>query len=147
MNIQSIIAAAAALTMISAPTFAAEDEKEKVVDQRIGAEVDRICFPRNINGWKSVKGEDNVVLLKKSASRWYRVEVSGACPERVFRFAHVIGLDSRPAGGCLRRGDTILVEDTGGFNRRCSINRMYKWDKNAPAPGEEEETEETESDS
>ncbi len=140
MNMRSglaIFAAAAALAAIVTPSLA-EKEKNNGPDPRIGAKVDRICFPRNINGWKSVKGEDNVVLLEKGVNDWYRVEVSGACPERVFRFAQVIGLDSRPGGGCLRRGDVIIVEDSGGFSQRCHIRRIYEWDENAPAPSEEE---------
>jgi len=136
----AILAAAAALAAIATPSLA-EEEKKKGPDPRIGAEVNRICFPRNINGWKSVKGEDNVVLLEEGVNDWYYVKVSGPCPERVFRFAHVIALDSRPAGGCIRRGDVIIVEDTGNFARRCHIKRIYEWDDKAPAPGEEGESE------
>ena len=134
--------AAACLAVAASPVLAsgdkgAENDGQDGVDRRIGEQVDRICFPRNINGWRSVKGEDNVVLLKKSANRWFRVEVSGACPERVFRFAQTIGIDSRPAGGCVRRGDIILVKDTGNFTRRCFIQRINKWDHKAPAPDEQ----------
>ena len=140
MNYQTILAAAAALAAVSFPALA-EENTDEAVDKRIGEEVNRICFPRNINGWKTVDGEDNVVLLEEGVNDWYRVEVSGACSERVFRFAHVIGLESRPAGGCLRRGDVILVEDTSRFARRCYIKRIYQWDDDAPAPGEEEDAE------
>lgn len=148
MKIKSVLAflaAAAALVVASLPALA-EEENDDGADQRIGAEVNKICFPRNINGWKSVKGEDNVVLLEEGINDWYRVEVSGGCDEQVFRFAHVIGIKSRPAGGCLRRGDLILVEDGGGFARRCFIKRIYQWDEDAPAPGDEDDTEETDSD-
>lgn len=144
MTLKTILTASAVLMTAAAPVMA-EEEAETAADPRIGKEVNRICFPRNINGWKSVKGEDNVVLLEEGVNDWYRVEVSGACPERVFRFAHVIGIDSSPAGGCVRRGDIILVEDTGGFARRCFIQRIYEWDDKAPAPGEED-AEETETD-
>ena len=138
--------AAACLAVAATPALASGNEgadsgEEGGVDRRIGEQVDRICFSRNINGWRSVKGEDNVVLLKKSANRWFRVEVSGACPERVFRFAQSIGIDSRPAGSCVRRGDIILVKDTGDFTRRCFIQRINKWDHKAPAPGEETDEE------
>ncbi|GAB4518671.1 MAG: hypothetical protein Kow00133_03900 [Amphiplicatus sp.] len=114
-----------------------EQEADAVeADPRLGAEVDRICFGRNINGWKPAKGEDDVVLLERGVNDWYRVELSGACDERLFRFAHAIGIESRPAGGCVTRGDVIIVEDTGNFTRRCFIRRIYEWDDKASAPEE-----------
>lgn len=114
----------------------AEKDGAVEADPRLGAEVDRICFGRNINGWKPVKGEDDVVLLERGVNDWYRVELIGACDERLFRFAHKIGIESRPAGGCVTRGDVIIVEDAGDFVRRCHIRRIYEWDDKAPAPEE-----------
>lgn len=137
----AILAAATALAAIATPSFA-EKEKKKGPDPRIGKQVNRICFPRNINGWKTVKGEDNVVLLEEGVNDWYYVKVSGGCDERLFRFAHVIGIDSGRGGGCLRRGDSIIVEDTGSFSRRCYIKRIYEWDDKAPAPSETPPSEE-----
>ncbi len=139
-SVWAIFGAMAGLAALAAPAFA-EKDKNNGPDPRIGKQVNRICFPRNINGWKPVKGEDNVVLLEKGVNNWFRVEVSGACRESTFRFAHVIGIESRPAGGCLRRGDIILVEDGANFTQRCHVRRIYEWDDNAPAPGEEEESE------
>lgn len=81
-------------------------------DPRIGEEVRSICFGRSINGWRAVKGEDDVVLLQRGVSHWYRVELLGACDYRVLRSAIAIGIDSRPSGGCITRGDAIIVEDS-----------------------------------
>ncbi|MBB5518033.1 DUF6491 family protein [Amphiplicatus metriothermophilus] len=111
-------------------------EAREGTDLRLGAEVDRICFGRNINGWKPVKGEDDVVLLERGVDDWYRVELTGACEERLFRFAQAIGIESRPSGGCVTHGDVIIVEDTGNFARRCFIRRIYEWNDKAPAPEE-----------
>ena len=101
------------------------------VDPRLGEETNRICFASTINGWRSVKGEDDVVLLERGVNDWYRVELSGGCDERILRSALAIGIDSRPGGGCVTRGDTIIVEDSPGFSRRCMITRIYKWDEDA----------------
>lgn len=138
MKATVIFAAAAAFCL---PALAGDESKDAMEgpDPRIGEEVDRICFGRNINGWREVKGEDDVVLLEKGVNNWYRVELLGACDERVFRFAQKIAIDSRPGGGCVTRGDTIIVEDTPGFTRRCSITRMYEWDEDAAAEEEGEE--------
>ena len=113
----------------------AKDKKaaEAGPDPRIGKEVNSICFQSTINGWRAVKGEDDVVLLERGVNNWYRVELLGACDYRLFRSAISIGIDSRPGGGCVTRGDRIIVEDGPGFNRSCVITRMYEWDEDAKA--------------
>lgn len=142
MKILMSLVAAASISALSISSLAATEhhEAEEKVDPRLGERVDRICFQRNINSWRSVKGEDDVVLLERSVNNWYRVELSGGCDERLFRFATAIGIDSRPGGGCLTRGDTIIVEDGPGFDRRCIITRIYEWDEDA-APAEDAEDE------
>ncbi len=139
---RTTITALAAATMLSGTLSARED----VVDQRIGEEVDRICFQRNIDGWKEAKGFDSAVLLERGVNDWYLVEVSGACRARDFRFAQTIGIDSRPRGGCVRRGDILLVEGGGGFVNRCFISEIYEWDDDAPAPGDGPEADDAETD-
>lgn len=106
-------------------------------DPRLGPEVDRICFARSIRNWRELRGEDRVVLLERGVNDWYRVELMGACDASTFRFAHTIGLETRPAGGCVGRGDVIIVGDAGSFTRRCMISRMYKWNIKAPPPAAE----------
>ncbi|MEO1137343.1 MAG: DUF6491 family protein [Pseudomonadota bacterium] len=127
------LAVAASISALSISSLGAVEhhEAEEKVDPRLGERVDRICFQRNINSWRSVKDEDDVVLLERSVNNWYRVELNGGCDERLFRFATAIGIDSRPGGGCVTRGDTIIVEDGPGFNRRCIITRIYEWNEDA----------------
>lgn len=120
-------AASAAL----APASAGDDDKKSGADSRLGQEVDRICFQSTINGWRAVKGEDNVVLLERGVNNWYRVELQGACRSSLFRSAIAIGIDSRPGGGCVTRGDRIIVEDSPGFTQSCVITKMYEWDEKA----------------
>lgn len=131
----SLIAAAGfagAVGMSAAFAEHHEGDEAKAADPRRGEEVDRICFAQNINGWRSVKGEDDVVLLERGVNDWYRVELNGGCRESIFRSAITIGIDSRPAGAsCVSRGDVIVVKDSPGFTRRCMISRMYKWDEDA----------------
>ena len=119
---------------LTALTHVAAEESAELTS--IGAEVDRICFGNSINGWSTVDQEDNVVLLKRSANHWYWVELSGACDHRVLRRALTIGIDSGIAGGCVRRGDFIIVEDSPGFTRRCAVTHIYEW--NDDAGGEED---------
>ncbi|GJL91924.1 DUF6491 family protein [Hyphococcus sp.] len=136
-RVSFIAAAGLGAALFSATGFAKEPEGANA-DPRIGEEVRNICFGQSINGWKGLKGEDDVVLLKRSVSDWYRVELAGACDYRLFRSAMAIGIDSRPAGGCVSRGDVIIVKDTPGFDRRCVITRIQKWDEDAAAAPDDE---------
>lgn len=129
-----IAATAAALLAFAGSSAAAEAGAEARADPRLGPEIDRICFQRNINGWRELKGVDNVVLLETGVNDWHRVELAGACRASLFRFAQTIGIESRPGGGCVTRGDVILVGQTGGFVHRCIITKINKWDIKAPAP-------------
>lgn len=128
----------ACFAILGTPVAMAGEEADDGPDPRIGEEVDQICFGRNINGWRTVDKQDGVLLLERSVNNWYHVELSGACDYRVLRRAHAIGIDSRPAGGCVRRGDIIIVEDSPAFTRRCFIRSIRLWDDDAEAPGEDE---------
>ncbi len=104
-------------------------------DPRLGPEVDRICFQRSINGWSTIDGDDDAIVLRRSVRDDYRVEYTGACRSSDFRFAQTIGIVGRPAGGCLTRGDRLLVEGPGDFVNRCLITQINEWDEDA---GDEE---------
>ena len=138
LRILGCLAVAAALFAAFAAN-AGEPADAEGPDPRIGEEVRSICFGRNINGWKSLKGVDGVVLLEKGVNDWYYVEVSGGCRARTFNFATAIGIESRPAGGCVTQGDVIIVRDTANFNRRCFIKKIYEWDGDAQAPADDED--------
>ncbi len=127
----------AAALMTTAACASNPDTEEAGPDPRIGAKVDRICFGSTIDGWKDIKGKDNVVLLERGVNDWYYTELSGACRSSVLRSALTIGLDSSPAGGCVTKGDVIIVRDSPGFTHRCFITGMYEWDDDAPAPEED----------
>lgn len=132
MKFMSVFAAAGlGAAVMATPSFA--EEAADGPDPRLGKETNRICFQRSISGWKSVKGEDDVVLLERGLNHWYWVELAGGCRESMLRSALSIGIDSRPAGGCVSRGDVIIVRDTPSFTRRCVITRIYEWDEDAVA--------------
>lgn len=136
----------AGVLVAAASAYAGEEPDAEPPDPRIGEEVNSICFARTINGWKGLKGVDDVVLLEKGVNDWYYVELQGYCPSRIFRSAERIGIESKPAGGCVTRGDVIIVRDFGGFTNRCFITRIYKWDDKAqPAENGEESPPEEES--
>ena len=138
-TLSCITAAAALFGGAQAEVGAAEQR-----DPRIGEEESRICFARNINGWKALKGVDDVVLLETGVNDWHYVELQGYCPSRIFRSAEFIGIDSRPAGGCVTRGDAILVREFSNRTNRCYINGIYKWDDRRLTPEENAEATPTE---
>lgn len=141
MTIRTVASLALGAAIIASSAFAEENAVSKA-DPRIGKEVNKICFARNIDGWKEIDGEDDVVLLETGVNDWYRVELSGACPASLFRFAQWIGIDERPSGGCVTQGDAIVVQDTGNFTRRCYITQINEWNDDLPPPEETAKTSE-----
>jgi hypothetical protein len=130
MKMFIVFAAAAVLT--SATAFAGDKAQQEGPNPRIGAQVDKICFASNINGWKEIDGIDDAVLLETGVKNWNYVQLNGGCEARLFRMAEAIGIENRPAGGCLRQGDVIVVNDAGRFARRCFIRKIYEWNDDLP---------------
>jgi hypothetical protein len=130
---RNLLFAALVGASLAVPAYA---ESAAGPDPRLGEEVDRICFGRNINGWREVDGDEKAVLLETGVNNWYRVELVGTCRGRDFRFAQTIAIDSRPAGGCVTRGDAIIVQANAPFSARCVITKINRWNHDLPAPGE-----------
>jgi hypothetical protein len=117
-----------------------DDEIARLVAARQGAEVDRICFTSNINGWSEL-GRD-AILLERGVNDWFKVDLTGTCdPEWAF---NTIAISSRPAGSsCLTRGDRIHTDDRD-IPGVCYVQSIYEWDEtkepepaapvSAPAP-------------
>lgn len=138
-KVRSIISLVAiASTVLASAASARETDKNKTPDPRIGEEVSNICFLHSISGWNSIKGDDHAVLLEKGVNDWYRAEVTGPCRESDFRSAITIGVESHPAGGCLTRGDAIIVKAPGDIRQRCIITKINKWDEKATPSSESE---------
>ncbi len=102
-----------------------DDEIARQVAARQGAEVDRICFAQNINGWSPLGRE--AVLLERGVNDWYKVELTGTCdPEWAFT---TIAVSTRPAGSsCLSRGDRIQTDDPT-IPGVCYVQSIYEWDE------------------
>ena len=131
----SIIATVAALAAAACATPASEQSgqaKPSIYDDpRLGPEVSRICFQRNINGWRTIDGDDDGIILERGVRDDYRVEYTGGCSSSDFRFAQTIGIAGQPAGGCLTKGDRLLVEGAGNFVNRCLITQINEWNDDA----------------
>jgi hypothetical protein len=130
-----VILIAAAFGLAACQTAAeretADAETAALIAARQGAEVDRICFTGNINGWNELSR--NAILLEEGVNDWYKVDLVGTCePEWAF---NTIAIASRPAGSsCLTRGDRITTDDRN-VSGVCYIDRIYEWDETKdPAP-------------
>ncbi|MEE2691344.1 MAG: DUF6491 family protein [Pseudomonadota bacterium] len=140
----SMLCAGAALI---APTFA----KDRPDDPRIGEKVDRICFASGINGFQTPKGFDDAVILTKGVRDKYLVELSGAGFGSL-RFAQSVAIASRPADGCVSRGDKLIFSDSAfGFDRDNRINQnsylitaIYEWNEDAAKQDESKDDAESE---
>ncbi|MDZ7626955.1 MAG: DUF6491 family protein [Parvularculaceae bacterium] len=113
---------------------------EATADPRLGAEVDRLCFARDIRNFRTIDKEDDAVLLERGVNDWYKATLSGACNFNQLRFAQSVAIDERPRGGCITRGDVLVFSDSafGDFRfpnaTRCIIAEIYRWDPQAVAP-------------
>ncbi len=94
---------------------------------RQGEEVDRVCFARSINGWRSLGRRS--ILIEKGVNDWYKLDLIGTCdPQWAF---DAIAIRTRPAGAsCLRRGDRIDTPDRS-VSGSCAITKIYRWNEAA----------------
>jgi len=107
-------------------------EESVEIDPRRGDEVDRICFSSGIRGFG--KATKNTVIVNKSASKQYQLEVFQGCQN--LRHAESLAFDT--TSSCVTRGDKILAFSSfTGPSRNdfpsfpCSITKMYEWNKDA----------------
>lgn len=136
----ALAAAAAVMTALGvAGTAWSRDEPagEEKADPRLGVEVDRICFSRDISNFATIDDEDDAVLLERGVNDWYKVTLAGACNYNRLRFAQSVAIDERPRGGCITRGDALVFSDSafGDFSfpnaTRCIITEMFRWNPKA----------------
>ena len=95
----------------------------------LGEEVDRICFASSIDGFSSTT-RDTIIVREGRDS--YLVEVFNGC----FQLKDVQRLGIDATGGCLGRGDFLVVSDsffadTQPGPERCRVQAIYKWDPKA----------------
>lgn len=121
----------AALTALAALATGAAAQEE--VDPRLGKQVDRICFGRNINNFKAIDGVDDAILLERGVNDWYRATLIGACHYSELKWAQSLAIDQRPAGGCVSPGDYLVFSRStfGDFSfpnsTRCAISEIHEW--------------------
>ncbi len=133
----------AALAILAA--LAAGAAAEEAADPRLGKQVDRICFGRDINNFKAIDGVDDAILLEKGVKDWYKATLIGACNYSQLRWAQSVAIDQRPAGGCVTRGDYLIFSNSafGDFSfpnsTRCAISEIYEWAPDAAAPVAEDD--------
>lgn len=126
---------AAGVAAFGAAPAAGEDG----ADPRVGDQVDRICFGRNINTFRTIEGEDDAILLERGVNDWFKATLIGACNYSQLRGAQSVAIEQRPAGGCLTTGDYLIFSNSafGEFRfpdtTRCVISRIHKWNDDAGA--------------
>lgn len=134
-----LAAAAAAIAAFGFLGAARSGEPAAEADPRLGEEVDRICFSRDISNFQTIDDEDDAVLLERGVNDWYRTSLAGACNHNQLRFAQSVAIDQRPRGGCIRRGDALVFSDSafGDFSfpnaTRCIIVEIRRWNPKATA--------------
>lgn len=107
-------------------------------DPRLGEEVNRICFNRNIDSFQNATRD--TIVLSSNPNRQYIVEVRPGCIG--LQNARSVAVDTTLT--CITQGDFLLVSrssfslnDGDSSTGRCFINAMHEWDRRAKAPDEE----------
>ncbi|MEK7265203.1 MAG: DUF6491 family protein [Pseudomonadota bacterium] len=127
------------LTLLAGLSVSAAAAESGKADPRLGEQVDRICFGRNINNFKTIEGEDDAILLEKGVNDWYKATLIGACNYSQLKWAQAVAIDQRPAGGCVTPGDYLIFSRSafGDFSfpntTRCAISEIYRWNPDAAA--------------
>lgn len=113
-------------------------------DTRLGEQVDRICFSRQIDGFGETTR--NTVVVDAGVNDYYLLRTTGSCFD--LEFAQSIAFDS--FSSCLTRGDRLVAFDSAfgpghGDTRpqRCLITEIYAWDADAESVPEESDASST----
>lgn len=137
------------LLIACSSTSIADDKLDGIAafadDARLGEEVNKICFNRNIDGFTNATR--NTVVLSAGPSKDYIVEVN-MCPS--LRYAQSVAIDSTLS--CVHKTDSLLVSEsafslndqTGFGPDRCYIKKMHKWNKRAEKDTKQDKNTETE---
>lgn len=106
-----------------------EDFMSYVDDPRLGEEVGRICFSRQIHGFGETT--EDTVIVRTGVNERYLIKTFGRCAD--LEFANSMALDQFGAS-CLTEGDSIIPYDTafgpdavGLPPRACRIDEIYEW--------------------
>nr|WP_070959550.1 DUF6491 family protein [Hyphomonas sp. Mor2] len=145
-----LLFAVSACATDTSPEAVAEREKERAEevfanDVRRGAEIDRVCFARNIDSFGETTR--SAVVVREGRDR-YLVETFSGCFD--LDWAQSLAIDS--FSSCLTKGDRIFASDSAfGFDKQdlrqsCRVKAIYEWDPDAEE-AKSEETDESESDS
>jgi len=99
-------------------------------DPRVGDEVKKVCFARNIDSWNDVDNDRNAVILKMKNRDYYKLKLSGGCdPQWAMMNLAVITRGS----SCYSRGDRVKTDGDPfrGYGSACVITQINKWDPEA----------------
>lgn len=134
MRLSLLFAAALLSACASAADPDAPSELEQTLaDARLGEQVDRICFPRAIDGFRD--NRDRTVVVRRGVSDDYLL-VLRSCPQ----LDRAQGIALINSATCLRPFDAVIVsESVFGFrgpgqigDPTCYVDAIYRWDEDAP---------------
>lgn len=100
-----------------------------VDDPRLGEQVGRICFSRQISRFGETT--EDTVIVEAGLNDYYLIKTLGPCTD--LERANSMALDQFGAS-CLTKGDSIIAYDTvfgpdatGLPPRACLIDEIYEW--------------------
>lgn len=143
--IRTALACGAVTAMIAACTSAPDEQTadtDWMTDARLGEQVDRICFTRSIDNFRSPSRD--TVIVEKGVNDEYLIQTFGNCYN--LRNAQSLSLDTFGGSSCLSKGDAIFAYDSAfGPDKtdigpvRCPIKAIYEWNEDAADAEEDSE--------
>jgi hypothetical protein len=136
----------AACATATTPEERAEAEKVALFedDPRRGAEVDKVCFSRTIDGFTNTT---NRAVVISEGTKEYLVTTRSRCTD--LDDAMSLAVDS--FSSCLTRGDRLIGKDSVfGYNTAgtpsfpCHVDKIYEWDRKAKDESSESEADSSE---
>ncbi len=114
-----IQAALAVVLACAAPAFADEVGEAATANTRFRILEENVHIPatRQVNGYEIV--DEDTILLKTGANRWYAAEIAGTCG-RAARFHTAIGVDSN-GGGRIDQHSELVID-----GRHCPIDTLSR---------------------
>ena len=100
-------------------------------DPRVGEEVTRVCFARNLDSWQGVDNDRDALILRMNSRESYKLRLSGVCDPDWARTT--IAVITRPGTSCFTHGDKIKTDsDTDrGYGTACTIVGINRWNADA----------------
>ena len=111
-----------------------QDEKAKIPldsDPRVGEEVQKVCFVRDLEGWQNVDNDPKAVILRMKNRETFKLKLIGGCYPGMASLN--LAVETSPGSSCFSPGDKVRTDGdlSSGYGSGCKVTSIHKWDAQA----------------